>query len=189
MIIGIDFDDVISNTLDVWVDWLNRKHGLSVKLSDITHWKLLEIFPTLTKAELYEPLNTPEFWDDVSIKAGAQKVIETLIADGHSVYIITSSHYETLPYKFNRCLFKYFPYLSKENIIIAYNKSLIKADLLLDDGEHNLKDFSGIKVIFDMPHNKNCKIEDFRVSTWDDFSEIIRELTTCHFKFKQKENT
>jgi 5'(3')-deoxyribonucleotidase len=178
MIIGIDFDDVISNTLDMWVKWLNHTHNLKVKLDDITSWKLSDFFPTLSKAELYEPLNTPEFWDTVSIRPGAQDLIQKLIADGHQVYIITSSHYETLPYKLSRCLFANFPYLTKENIIIAYNKSLIKTDILIDDGEHNLKDFAGIKVIFDMPHNQDCKIADFRVITWDDIDILLNNLIT-----------
>ena len=179
MIIGFDFDDVISNTLDVWVEQLNRTHNLQVKLDDINSWKLSDFFPTLSKAELYEPLNTPSFWDTVSIRPGAKELIQKLIADGHQIYIITSSYYETLPHKLNRCLFANFPYLTKENIIITYNKSLIKADILIDDGEHNLRDFAGIKVIFDMPHNQDCKIADFRVTTWDDINVLLTALTTA----------
>lgn len=176
MIIGIDFDDVVTNTLDVWIDWLNNKHNLSVTHSEIDSWKLVDFFPTLTKAELYEPLNTPEFWDEVSIKPGAQEVIGKLIEEGHQIYIITSSYYETLPYKFNRCLFKHFPNLTKENIIICYNKSLIKADMLMDDGEHNLRNFSGIKIIFDMPHNQDCKSADFRISNWQEFYNLVSAI-------------
>ena len=185
MVIGIDFDGTINNMLDTWIAWLNKKHGYSVKASDVTEWELAKVFPTLTKSELFEPLNTPEFWDEVSIKEDAAAVIARLIKDGHEIYIITSSHYRTLPAKLDRCLFAHLPFLKKENVIITYNKSLIKCDLLLDDAEHNLRDFTGTKVIFDAPYNQNCVCADHRVSTWKEFYELVfsKEYTFATFKY------
>lgn len=176
MVIGIDFDGTINDMLITWTEWLNRKHGTSVQLSDIVEWELEKVFPTLSKRELFEPLNTPEYWDEVPIKPGAVEVIEKLISEGDEIYIITSSHYRTLPYKLDKCLFAHFPFLKKENIIITYNKSLINCDLLLDDAEHNLVKFKGIKVVFDAPYNKNTSVADFRVASWEDFYELISEL-------------
>lgn len=182
MVIGIDFDDVINNMLDVWVDWLNDKYGMSVKHNDITGWDMSEVYPNLTKTQLYEPLNTPEFWDTVSIREDAKEVMDMLIADGHKVYVITSSYYKTLPFKLDRCLFKNFPYFSKKDIIITYNKALINVDLLIDDGEHNIKDFAGIKVIFDRPHNKNCTCADYRVASWKEFYILIKQLANKNIR-------
>jgi 5'(3')-deoxyribonucleotidase len=176
MVIGIDFDGTINDMLITWVEWLNRKHGTSVQLSDIIEWELAKVFPALSKRELFEPLNTPEYWDEVPIKSGAVEVIEKLISEGDEVYIITSSHYRTLPYKLDKCLFAHFPFLKKENIIITYNKSLINCDLLLDDAEHNLINFKGIKVLFDASYNKNSIVHDFRVKSWADFDKLVREL-------------
>ena len=48
MIIGLDFDDTINSMLDTWVAWLNRKHGTTVQVSDITDWELIKQFPNLT---------------------------------------------------------------------------------------------------------------------------------------------
>jgi len=176
MVIGLDFDGTINNMLDTWVEWLNKKHGTDVKVSDITDWELAKAFPDLSKRELFEPLNTPEFWYYVTIKPGAVEIIEKLIQDGHKIYIVTSSHYRTLPAKLDNCLFAHLPFLKKEDIIITYDKSLIKCDILLDDAEHNLINFRGIKVLFNALYNKNSTVQDFRVTSWEDFYELVNEL-------------
>ena len=176
MVIGIDFDGTINNMLETWVEWLNRKHGYHVQASDITEWELAKQYPFLDKAELFEPLNTPEFWDEVAIKPDAPEVVERLIHEGHKIYVITSSHYKTLPYKLKRCLFAHFPFLNKEDVIITYNKSLIRCDLMLDDAEHNFKDFFGTRVIFDAPYNRDCTCADYRVASWKEFYMLISEL-------------
>lgn len=176
MIIGLDFDGTINNMLETWVEWLNKKYNTAVKLEDIIDWELAKVFPSLSKKELFEPLNTPEFWNYVTIKSGAKEVIEKLLEDGHQVYIVTSSHYRTLPSKIDNCLFAHLPFLKKENVIISYNKSLIGCDILLDDAEHNLINFKGVKVLFDASYNKNSMVHDFRVDSWTDFYELVHEL-------------
>lgn len=75
MIIGLDFDGTINNMLDTWVECLNKKYETRVKVSDITNWELAKVFPTLSKSELFEPLNTPEFWRSVTIKPDAVEVV------------------------------------------------------------------------------------------------------------------
>lgn len=176
MIIGLDFDGTINNMLETWIDWLNQRHGTTVKIEDVVEWELTKVFSTLTKRELFEPLNTPEFWPEVTIKPNAVEVIKQLIEDGHQIYIVTSSHYITLPAKMDSCLFVHFPFLKKENVIITYNKSLINCDVLLDDAEHNLINFKGVKVLFDALYNKYSTAHDFRIDSWKAFYDLINEL-------------
>ena len=178
MVIGIDFDGVLNNMLETWLEWLNRscvtnKHTIE----DITDWELAKLYPELDENVLFEPLNTPEFWDEVAIMPDAEAVVKKLISDGHMIYVVTSSHYKTLPYKLKRCLFAHFPYLTKENVIVTYNKALIRCDLLLDDAEHNLVDFTGVRVIFDAPYNKNATAVDYRVASFKEFYLLVTELT------------
>ena len=178
MKIGIDFDGVMNDMIVTWVEWLNRDHkGYNVSPQDIVDWEMSKQYPALTREELYAPLNSPEFWDEVHIKPEAPEVIERLLAAGHEIYVVTSSQYNILSFKFDKCLFAHFPYLTKKNVIITYNKSLINVDLLLDDGVHNFKDFSGIKVVFDAPYNQKFEA-DYRVASWKEFYLLITQLTS-----------
>ena len=67
MVIGIDFDGTINRMLETWLEWLNKKYNKHILFNDVKDWELAKYYPTLTKAELFEPLNIPEFWDEVSL--------------------------------------------------------------------------------------------------------------------------
>ena len=162
--------------LETWIDLLNQRHGTNVKIEDVTEWELTKVFPTLAKKDLFAPLSEPNYWSAVTFKPDAVDVIKKLFDEGHEIYIVTSSHYRTLAPKIDNCLLAYLPFLKKENIIITYNKSLIGCDILLDDAEHNLINFKGIKVLFDASYNKNSTVHDFRVDSWEEFYELVNEL-------------
>ena len=48
MIIGLDFDGTINNMLETWIDWLNQRHGTTVKIEDVVEWELTKVFPEYT---------------------------------------------------------------------------------------------------------------------------------------------
>ena len=178
MVIGIDFDGVMNNMLETWVSWLNGRHGTEVKVTDIKQWELKGAFPTLTEDQLFAPLHSAEFWDQVPVMHEAPEVVDKLLLDGHKIYVVTTTHFDTLSPKLTKCLFKYFPHLTKRDVIVTYDKSLIRVDVLLDDAEHNLANFPGIRVLFDAGYNKNATAMDYRVASWKEFYILVTQLDT-----------
>lgn len=176
MVIGIDFDGTINSMLEKWLEWLNRAHDRHVQYEHVTEWEVWKQYPDLQEESIFEPLNTPEFWDEVEIKQDAAEVIRQLIKERHRILIITSTHHRLLHEKMKRCLFKHLPFLKKEDVIVTYDKSLVRCDLLLDDGEHNFKNFIGTRVIFDAPYNRDATLVDYRVGSWKEFYVLIRGL-------------
>ena len=62
-------------------------------------------------------------------------------------------------------------------------RQIVKGDILVDDGLHNLYDGSYIKVLFDKPWNRNVdksKLTDIvhRVHDWNEIVDLIKELNT-----------
>lgn len=174
--IAIDFDDVLNNLLPTWIETLNHKHNLSVKPEDVTQWEMKVAFPTLTNAEIFFPLSTYSFWEKVTPKEDAIEYLRKLKELGNRIVIATSTYYKDCIPKFDNCLFKHFDYLSYKDIIICYQKDLIKCDYLIDDYEHNLKYSSAIRLLFDAPHNRNANIQfyDFRVYGWEEIYNLIK---------------
>ena len=179
----IDMDDTIEYLLPAWLRWLNSKYNLNVKVEDITEWDITRFFPSLTLNEICEPLNIPEFWDTVTPMSDAIEYIPKLIKDGHEVFICTSTNYKIAPEKFDRCLFKHFPFIDKHNVIITYNKQMIDCDILVDDAIHNLVGGKYLGLLMYMPHNKKVIIEDYRniyrVHNWKEIYEFITEYSNC----------
>lgn len=175
----VDMDDTIENLAEAWVDYLNARHQTSTSLSDITDWDISKVFPTLTKEQVYAPLFEDAFWSWVKPMKGASETLQKLIADGHTVLIVTTSNYQTLAAKMEQVLFRYFPFLTWNDVIITAHKQLIKGDVLIDDGIHNLEGGDYFKILMTAPHNRNYDADKngmYRVSSWSDAYSAIQAL-------------
>ena len=98
------------------------------------------------------------------------------MAEGHEVYIVTATEPEHVEEKMNGLLFRYFPFLSWNQVIITGRKQLIRGDVLIDDGIHNLEGGEYKKILFTAPHNRYYDAEGngmIRVSSWDEIVGII----------------
>ena len=178
MTVLIDMDDVLECLLEAWLNYNNEKFGTHVTLEDICEWDLSKAFPGFTKEAVYAAELDASIWKTVKPMPGADEALRKLISDGHSIYVVTATMYETLQAKMDDVLFKYFPYLSWDQVIIANNKHLIKGDVLIDDGPHNLTGGEYEKILFTAPHNRffdEKEIGAVRVSNWNEaYEEVCR---------------
>ena len=176
----IDMDDTIENLTEVWTQKLNNAHNLSVSINDIKEWDMTKAFPTLSSEEVFRPLRDSNLWDEVKPKKGAVEYIDKMIHDGHDIFIVTASHPDTVSPKINKVIFKYFPFIDYENIIVSYKKQMIIGDVLIDDAPHNLEGGYYAKILFSAPHNlkydadKNSMI---RVNSWEEVYDWINIIS------------
>lgn len=172
----VDMDDVLCDLCGSWVAWLNKKYGTNVKTSEIRSWDIASVFPTLTKTEVFSPLFTPVFWDSVNPVDESQKYLKHIIDDGHKVVIVTASHPDTISHKLNRCLFKYFPFLTYKDVITTGQKGLIKGDILIDDAPHNFDGFDGVGILMSANHNARFDVKGrkmLRCNSWKEVYDAI----------------
>ena len=175
----VDMDDTIESLLSAWVERLNRSFGTDVKPDEVSEWDISKSFPTLTKEQVYSPLLCDDFWYSVMPIDGASDALQQLIADGHRVLIVTTSAYQTLRTKMDVVLFGYFPFLTWNDVIITSHKQLVKGDVLVDDGVHNLEGGDYMKVLMDAPHNRSYDAETngmVRVKSWGEAYSVITNL-------------
>ena len=172
----VDMDDVLEHLVPAWIAWLNERHGTSVKEEDMVEWELEKVFPMLTHSQVWEPLEYAEFWDTVRPVKDAAKTVYQLMADGHEVYVVTHAPLYTIVPKIERVLFRYFPFIDMRHVIFARNKQMIRGDILIDDGPHNLIDSNYISILMDRPHNRNFDNKSFhiiRVHNWQEIYELV----------------
>lgn len=178
LIVLVDMDDTIEGLMVAWINCINKRHGTSVDPEIVNDWSVGKFFPTLTSEEVYAPLYEDEFWKDVEPLSEAARYLSRLKDDGHEIYIVTATNYQTVKSKMENVLFKYFPFISWNNVIITANKQLINGDILVDDGVHNLIGGSYYKILMDAPHNRlfNAEANDMcRVKNWEEAYKVITE--------------
>lgn len=175
----IDMDDTIEHLLIAWVDYINKRYGTNVKYEDVTQWDLRVAFPTLTNQQLHSLLEEDDFWKTVKPMEGAAETLQWMMDQGHEVYIVTASAYRTIRPKMEHVLFKYFPFLTWDNVIITKHKQMIRGDILIDDAPHNHIGGRYLKVLMDAPHNQSFNAEQngmCRIKNWNDAKSIIEGM-------------
>ena len=174
----VDMDDTVECLTDAWLDWLNAAYGRHVTKDDIKSWDFAAAFPGLTEDEAFAPLYIDSFWDTVKPMPWASEILSRLRADGHEIYIVTSSACRTIPAKMERVLFQYFPFINWDHVIIAQKKQMIFGDVLIDDAPHNLEGFDGLKILMTAPHNRSCDAKKkgmFRVDNWHTIYDLVTQ--------------
>ena len=179
MTILVDMDDTIEQLLKAWVSRANVRFGRSVTPDDIRDWNVAAAYPGLTKEQVYGITYEKGFWESVEPMPGAADALKHFMDAGHQVFIVTATEPEHVEEKMNGLLFRYFPFLSWRQVIITCRKQLIRGDVLIDDGIHNLEGGDYRKILFTAPHNRNYDAEGsgmVRVDTWEEAVRIIDEL-------------
>ena len=183
MTILIDMDDTIESLLKAWVRGVNSKYGRSVSYEEIDSWDVSLAYPGLTHEQVYAVPHEKGFWKTVEPIPGAAEAMRHFMDAGHEVFIVTATPYESVTEKMSDLLFRYFPFLSWKQLIITSRKQLIRGDVLIDDGVHNLEGGDYIKILMTAPHNRNYDAEAngmIRVHTWAEIEEIIRSISAEH---------
>ena len=179
MRILVDMDDTIEQLLEAWVRRANEKFGRDVSLDEITGWNVAAPYSGLTREDIYGVTYEPGFWSGVKPMPGAAESLKHFMDEGHEVYIVTATEIEHVEEKMKGLLFRYFPFLSWNQVIITGRKQLIRGDVLIDDGIHNLEGGDYRKILFTAPHNRFYDAEAngmTRVNTWEEVVEIIDRM-------------
>ena len=174
----VDVDEVLNNLLERWVDYLNERYSAHAKAQDLKVWSLCGIFPQLTEEEANRPLYEEALWQSLSPRPDSVTYLKRLIDDGHDVWIVTASVYQTLPAKMD-WLFRHYPYLTWDKVILTAKKQLIRADVLIDDGIHNLEGGDYCKILYDSPNNRHYDARSngmIRVYTMKEAYHVINKL-------------
>jgi len=176
----VDMDDTIEGLLDAWLDCVNEKYGYHTVHEDVVNWDVSKAFPGLTHEQVYSVIEDNEFWKQVKPLPGAVEALQRFVDQGHEVYIVTAAGYQSVAGKMEYHLFHWFPFITWDHVIITSNKHLIRGDVLIDDGFHNLQGGEYAKILVDAPYNRmfDEKAEGMvRVFSWPEIEAQICKLS------------
>lgn len=170
MIIGVDVDGVVADLNTEWLRRINAAQLTTYSVEDITEWDMKCV--SRDGYDVYQHLRDPDLYDHVRPYRGALEAIEVLRDVGHRVVFVTSCSVGKYDAK-ERWLVRhgFLPdHYVQPDFYPANDKSLIRADVLIDDAPHNLETFPGERILIDQPHNRG----DFRFPRARNLVDAVR---------------
>ena len=175
-IIAIDVDGVCADLHTSWINRYNRDWDDNLQVSDITDWYIHQFCKPECGNRMYEYIEDPTIYDETFPITGSQITLELLREsrpDFRFIYV-TSSTRGTMGRKYD-WLVEHGFIKDLDDYVEMKDKSLVRADGLLDDYQGNIIKFHGEKFLFDSPWNKNFHHSSvIRIFNWMDASVMIK---------------
>ncbi|WP_198001423.1 5' nucleotidase, NT5C type [Nibribacter ruber] len=166
--IAIDMDEVMADPIAKFIDLYNRDCALALTLEALHGKEVHEAVPPEHSSKVWEYINAEGFFRDLQVIPGSQEVIKAL-THSYEVFIVSAGmeFRNSLIDKFD-WLQDHFPFIGWQNYVLCGDKSIIGADIMIDDRAKNLRTFSGErKLLFTSTHNVHLT-EFERVNSWQE---------------------
>ncbi|HEY6847709.1 MAG TPA: 5'-3'-deoxyribonucleotidase [Terracidiphilus sp.] len=151
--ICVDMDEVMADTLAEHLRRYNQAFEEEITPDDLAGKGLWEVAPLDRQTELRAFLDAEDFFEDLALMPGAQQVLKGLSVR-FEVFIATQamSVPNSLGPKY-RWLQRHFSFIPPTHYVFCGDKSILRADYLIDDLPRNLERFEGQGILFTAPHN------------------------------------
>ena len=173
--ICVDMDEVMADTLAEHLRRYNQTFDEDVTPDDLAGKGLWEVAPLDRQQQLRAFLDAEDFFEDLPLIPNAQEVLKDL-STRFEIFIATQAM--TVPNSLGpkyRWLQRHFAFIPPTNYVFCGNKSILRADYLIDDLPRNLQRFEGQGLLYTAPHNLTA-IGFTRVNDWLEVEEYFSSI-------------
>ena len=170
--ICVDMDEVMADTLAEHLRRYNLTFDEELTHDDLAGKGLWQHAPQDRQQQLRAFLDAEDFFEDLAVIPDSQVVLKELSAR-FDIFIATQamSVPNSLGPKY-RWLQRHFPFIPPTHYVFCGNKSILRADFLIDDQPRNLLHFDGVGLLYTAPHN--LTVAGFiRVDNWQQVAEYF----------------
>ena len=175
-IICVDMDEVIADALGEHLLRYNRDFPNDfpqpLTLADLNGRRLWQVVPASRHAALDAYFRNDDFFRNLPVMPDAPRVLE-LLQSRYDVFIASAAM--EVPTSFTAkydWLAEHFPFIPTSHIVFCGEKSILRADFLIDDNVRQLHSFRGEGILFTAP--ANIHITDYRrVNNWLDVESMF----------------
>jgi 5'(3')-deoxyribonucleotidase len=165
----VDMDGVLADVYPRFFELYEQETGNKKTMGEIIGLKEGEAFP-----ELYRWVETPGFFRSIPVMADSQRVLKLLNKTYEILVISMATEFPVSLTDKQMWINDNFPFISWRQVIFCGNKSLIPADLMIDDHFKNLDHFKGETILFMQPHNiNNTDHQHKTVSSWAEIEKLL----------------
>jgi 5'(3')-deoxyribonucleotidase len=170
--ICVDMDEVMADALGEHLSRYNQHFNEQITVEDLHGKWLWEVVSSDRHEVLEATLRSEDFFEALAVMPESQRVLQRLQMN-YEVFIATAAM--EVPSSFHqkyRWLAKHFPFIPASHIVYCGDKSILRADYLIDDNPRQLRRFKGEGIIYTSPHNINVKGFK-RVNDWLEVEQLF----------------
>lgn len=167
--IVVDMDGVLADTTKQFFLFDEREFGRRRALEEIVGKPESVAFP---KGQQY--VRTKDFFRTAPVMSESQNILAEL-NNRYDVFIVSAATEfpQSLSEKHD-WLKEYFPFISWQQMVFCGSKTIVEADIMIDDHFKNLDHFKGTTFLFSQPHNfLQSAGRHRRVDSWNDIASIL----------------
>jgi 5'-nucleotidase len=165
----VDMDGVIADVYTRFFELYEEETGMKKTMNEIIGLKEGEAFPQVLRW-----VETPGFFRTLPVMKDSQRVLSLLNEKYDIVVVSMATEFPVSLTDKQLWLNDNFPFISWKQVVLCGNKSLIKADIMIDDHFKNLDYFEGETIMYIQPHNINSTGHKHKkVFSWNDIEKLL----------------
>lgn len=168
----VDMDEVIADPVTKLRAWYQRDHGKTLAEEEILGRELREAVIPEHAPCFYRYLNTPGFFRDLPLMEGARDVLEDL-NQRYALFLVSAAMEfpNSLKDKYEWAM-EQLPFLTWQQICLCGSKSIVQADIMIDDRAKNFSVATGRPLLYAAHHN--IYVEGYeRVNNWKEIAALL----------------
>lgn len=165
----VDMDGVLADVYARLFELHEKETGVRLTVEEIAGKLEEEAFPSQRRW-----VSEPGFFRTLPVMTGSREVLEKLNNMYELIVVSLATEFPNSLTDKIMWLHENFPFISWRQIVFCGDKSLIKADILIDDHPKNLDNFRGKTYMFTQPLNQLITSKRHtRVNSWAEIEEIL----------------
>ena len=158
-----DLDDTLADLINPWLSVYNERFNDNLVKSDITDWDIRKFIKVEARTKIFGIINEEGFYSKVQPNPIFVEMARDMVKLGDNVGICTScNNNPTMISEKLKWIKTHVPFINRDNIMFVNDKSLARADLLVDDRVENIEGFlyrnpSSRGYLVLQPHNINSR--------------------------------
>ena len=167
--IAVDMDGVIADTTEQFFRFDEKDFGRRRTLEEITGKPESVAFP---KGKEY--VRTKGFFRTAPVMKECRTVLSEL-NKCYEIFIVSAAiEFPQSLFEKYEWLDEHFPFIGWQQIVFCGSKTIVEADIMIDDHFKNLDPFKGTTLLFTQPHNSLMKPgRHKRVDSWNEIADIL----------------
>lgn len=167
--IAVDMDGVIADTTEQFFLFDEREFGRRRTMEEIIGKPEGVAFP-----KGMEYVRRTDFFRTAPVMDESQAILSEL-NNRYEIFVVSAATEfpQSLSEKYE-WLSEHFPFITWQQIVFCGSKTIVEADMMIDDHFKNLDHFKGTTILFSQPHNLlQSPGRHKRVHSWSEIADLL----------------